>query len=121
MAADEPHKYAVITEDLRTRIRSGEFAPGSALPSHSELKRRYGNVSDGPVNQAARILQAEGLIVSAQGKARFVADPLPEVAASDSQRLDELEAQFRQQVERIDDLAERMRHLSEQIQHLREQ
>lgn len=50
----------VIHADLRSRILSGEFAAGSEL-SQARVAKGYG-VSRGPVREAFRLLQREGLI-----------------------------------------------------------
>ena len=63
--------YRLIAADLRSRIESGELAPGDLLPSEAELTSRYG-VSRGTTRQALLELQAAGLIDAVQGKGRFV-------------------------------------------------
>ncbi|WP_375483686.1 GntR family transcriptional regulator [uncultured Jatrophihabitans sp.] len=59
--------HATIAEDLRQRIRSGEFAVGEALPSESQLCTAW-DASRGPVRQALASLRAEGLIAGGRGK-----------------------------------------------------
>jgi DNA-binding GntR family transcriptional regulator len=71
-----PAKYRRIADDLRARILSGEYAPGSPIPSKPKLMRVYG-VSLATVNQAINVLKAEGYLWSRQGLATFVSDPLP--------------------------------------------
>ena len=63
--------YQRIAHDLRTQIRSGDLPPGSALPSETELVRRYGS-SRGPVRQAISLLLSDWLIDSHQGRGVFV-------------------------------------------------
>ena len=70
-AADPRAVYQRIAHDLRTQILSGDLPPGSALPSETELVRRYGS-SRGPVRQAINLLRSEGLIDSHQGRGVFV-------------------------------------------------
>jgi GntR family transcriptional regulator len=53
------------------QILNGDLLPGSALPSETELVRRYGS-SRGPVRQAISLLRSEGLIDSHQGRGVFV-------------------------------------------------
>lgn len=107
VAGEDPWKYERIADDLRARIRSGEYPPGSRLPSKSELKLQHG-VSDGPVNEALKVLRGEGLIGSRQGSGIFVCDPLPEKARSEYEavvgRLDELGEEVRQLREEVADL-----------------
>jgi GntR family transcriptional regulator len=100
MADADSWKYERIADDLRARIRSGEYAPGSKLPSKSKLKIQHG-VSDGPVNEALKVLSAEGLIEARQGSGVFVCNPLPEVAASEHEIV----------MGRIDAIAEEVRRL----------
>lgn len=109
MADEDSWKYERIAEDLRARIRSGMHAPGSRLPSKSKLRMEYG-VSDGPVNEALRVLRSEGLIEARQGSGIFVSDPLPEVVLS------EYEAVMR----RIDGLTEEVRQLRGEVASLRQ-
>lgn len=66
--------YSQLKELLRTRILDGSYAPGSQLPSESELVRRL-NVSRITVRQALGDLQKEGLIYKIHGKGTFVAKP----------------------------------------------
>ena len=70
-SADPRAVYQRIAHDLRTQILSGDLPPGSALPSETELVRRYGS-SRGPVRQAISLLRSEGLIDSHQGRGVFV-------------------------------------------------
>lgn len=68
-----PYRYAAIAAELRDRIRSGALAAGATLPSETELRRRHG-VSRNTVRQAFALLERDGLIVTKQGKGRFVRD-----------------------------------------------
>ncbi|MET8083682.1 winged helix-turn-helix domain-containing protein [Micromonospora sp. NPDC005237] len=63
-----------IAQDIRDKIRSGEYSPGDKLPSLREMTAHYG-VSAEPVRSALLILQAEGLIEGHQGKGTYVAEP----------------------------------------------
>jgi len=67
-----------IQEELRRRIRSREFAPGSKIPSLRELSLTF-DVSHGLVQQAVRVLVAEGLLESEVGRGTFV--PASPIAA----------------------------------------
>lgn len=53
--------YQQVATDLRSRIVSGEYAPGSALPTIPELERLYG-ASSGTIRNAIRVLRDEGLV-----------------------------------------------------------
>jgi DNA-binding GntR family transcriptional regulator len=57
---------------LRARIMSGDLAKGQPLPSESYLQQEHG-VSRGTVREAVKILQDEGLVVTIQGRATYVA------------------------------------------------
>jgi DNA-binding GntR family transcriptional regulator len=107
MAADETSKYRRIAGKLRNRIRSGEYAPGSLLPSKAALMEKN-HVSLGTVNGALKVLRDEGLIETRQGSGTFVADPLPEQARSEyeamTHRLDEIAGEVRQLREEVAEL-----------------
>ncbi|MFH8490242.1 GntR family transcriptional regulator [Streptomyces longisporoflavus] len=63
--------YEEIADELRARIRSGQLEPGDRLPSEADLIKSTGR--SGPtVQQALRVLQAEGLIEKQHGRGTFV-------------------------------------------------
>lgn len=68
--ADHP-KYKEIAEDLRKRIRSGEFAPGDKLPTEGHLGDAY-EASRNTIRQAVERLTREGLVAKRQGQGTFV-------------------------------------------------
>lgn len=61
--------WAQVLEDLRARLRHGEF--GERFPSDAELVESYG-VSRQTVREAVRRLQQEGLIERARGRGSLV-------------------------------------------------
>ncbi|GHA17935.1 GntR family transcriptional regulator [Streptomyces echinoruber] len=63
--------YQQVAAAIREAILSGEFAPGSLLPSEAQLMTRYG-VSRPTVRNAIAALRAEGLIDVRHGKGSFV-------------------------------------------------
>jgi GntR family transcriptional regulator len=69
-------RYEQIAEDLVQRIRSGEFPPGSRLPSRAELCREY-KVSQSVVDKAMLLLRWGRWTVTQAGVAVIVRDPLP--------------------------------------------
>lgn len=67
-------------------IRSGVIQPGEQFPSEKELQERL-MVSRAVLREALRILEAKGLLISNQGRRRFLRDwtkePYPEGANID--------------------------------------
>jgi len=66
--------YTQVRETLRARILDGGYAPGSQIPSESELGAMF-SVSRITVRQALGDLQKEGLIFRIHGKGSFVSRP----------------------------------------------
>ena len=67
-------RYSILAEDLRQRIRDGEFKPGDKLPSEAQLCSAYG-LSRGTVVKALENLVSDGIVHRRQGVGRFVARP----------------------------------------------
>lgn len=61
-----------VEQDLRRRIESGEFRPGSQLPKLTDLMAHYGVRSRGVMDRAIRTLVGDGLLVSRQGSGIYV-------------------------------------------------
>lgn len=69
-------RYQRIADDLRRRVRDGQFTASGMLPSESELSGEYG-ASRVTVRRALEALRAEGLVESRQGFGWLVAgEPL---------------------------------------------
>ncbi|MEU8344704.1 GntR family transcriptional regulator [Spirillospora sp. NPDC048832] len=66
-----PPKYAQLVTELQRRIESGQYPPGSAMPSEHRLIAEF-DVSRPTVVAALRVLRDQGWIDSRQGKGRFV-------------------------------------------------
>lgn len=64
--------YRQIKQLIMGNLESGEWGPGDAIPSESELAARFG-VSQGTVRKAIDEMAAENLLVRQQGKGTFVA------------------------------------------------
>ena len=64
--------YRQIKELMMSSLEAGEWGPGDAIPSESELALRFG-VSQGTVRKAIDEMAAENLLVRRQGKGTFVA------------------------------------------------
>lgn len=65
-------KYIEIADDLRERIRNGEYRVGSKLPGIGSLQELYGVSGLNTVRAAHQILIEEGLIRTEQGVGTFV-------------------------------------------------
>ncbi len=65
--------YQIMKADMERAIASGEFAPGSRVPSESELIARY-RVSSTTARRCLDELENEGLLRRVRGKGTFVSD-----------------------------------------------
>ncbi len=72
---DPRPKYEQIKDMVRARIRSGEWAAGTRLPSENDWVDQLG-VSRMTVNRALRELHQEGQIDRVHGVGTFVAEPV---------------------------------------------
>lgn len=79
-----PPKYAQLIVELQRRIDSGEYPPGSMLPSEHQLTAEFA-VARPTVVRALRTLRADGWITTQQGKGSFVRGR-PALADVESQR-----------------------------------
>lgn len=71
MATRSDPLYVQVAEALRSKIDSGEFSPGSKLPSERKLMELY-DASRNTVRLGLKRLVAEGLIFPSQGRAYMV-------------------------------------------------
>lgn len=55
--------YADVANHFRARIKSGELAPGDALPSVAEIRNQF-DVATKTVSRALGVLKSEGLVTS---------------------------------------------------------
>jgi DNA-binding LacI/PurR family transcriptional regulator len=69
-------KWKHIADDIRAQIECGGLAPGTPLPSETELARRYG-VCRVTAHRAMFELQRLGLVVRKRKRGTFVAEPPP--------------------------------------------
>ena len=79
-----PPKYAQVIDELRRRIESGEYAPGSLLPSEHQLSEEF-QIARPTVVRALRVLRQDGWIETQQGKGSFVRGR-PALAGLESER-----------------------------------
>lgn len=66
-------RYQEIAEDLRQKIASGEYPPGSKIPTYTQLTAKY-QASSTTVREAVNLLRVEGLVRSAQRHGTIVLD-----------------------------------------------
>ncbi|GAA1571688.1 hypothetical protein GCM10009789_26550 [Kribbella sancticallisti] len=66
---------AQLADDIRRRIRAGEFPPGAKLPPLRALTTEY-DVAEMTLHNAIRELQRDGLLVSSRGRGTFVSEDL---------------------------------------------
>jgi GntR family transcriptional regulator len=66
-----PPKYAQVIGEMQRRIESGEYPPGSLLPSEHQLSAEFG-IARPTVVRALRVLRQDGWIETQQGKGSFV-------------------------------------------------
>ena len=68
--------FQVVREDLRQRIRRGEWLPGARLPSIARLAKGL-EVSTASVREALRSLQSMGMVKIEHGRGVFVCETRP--------------------------------------------
>src|SRR5271165_1392579 len=71
--AHNPEKVNRVLDELRQRIRGGEYGRSGRLPSRLQLAKEF-ETSAETINKAMNILRAEGLLV-AQGRSVAVSTP----------------------------------------------
>jgi len=91
--------YVTIAGDYARRIRSGQLAPGTQLPSLSEMVERH-SVSDIVARKAVELLQSQGLVRSVRRRGNFVADRPNLVRVSPERQRESAEATFRNESDR---------------------
>lgn len=65
-----------IAADLQDRIVSGEYPPGSRLPSYPQLAELY-SVSISTMQRVVDLLADRGYVIGAPGRGLYVPDELP--------------------------------------------
>lgn len=68
---DHRPPYVQVAEYLRRQIQSGTLGPGDQLPTSRELQEKFG-IASATVQNAFRMLKAEGLTYGIQGRGSFV-------------------------------------------------
>lgn len=74
--------FQVVFDELKQRIRRGEWLPGERLPSIARLAKELG-ASTGSVREALRSLQSIGLVKIEHGRGVFVTGPRRAADAAD--------------------------------------
>lgn len=77
-------QYRQVADLLRESVESGEFAPGSSLPSEGDLANRFG-VSRVTINRAVQLLRGEGLVRVLRGRGTVVR-AIPPIRRNSSRR-----------------------------------
>lgn len=96
--------YQLVADDIRSRISSGEYAVGSAIPSTRQLMTRH-EASSTVIRRAVEQLRAEGILAGHPGKGVYV-QATPDHAAQEQQDVKALGrevSQLRDEVRRLAD------------------
>jgi GntR family transcriptional regulator len=111
--SDSRPPYLAVADRLRERIASGEFLPGSQLPTGRELATEY-DVAPNTVLSAIRELRDEGLVISQQGRGTFVRESAAEQLQHGGS------PEFRMLNEKLDAIVSAMESLAARVQELEE-
>lgn len=71
MAARIGPSYQLVADDIRTRIRSGEYPIGEPIPSTARLMAMH-EVSSTVVRHAVEQLRSDGVLIGHSGKGVYV-------------------------------------------------
>ncbi len=71
-----PAKFEVVMTRIIVAIRSGDYPPGSRLPSAREMRAEFG-VSQMTIRTAIERLRAAGWVTTTPGAGVFVTDHPP--------------------------------------------
>ncbi|GAA2797229.1 GntR family transcriptional regulator [Kribbella solani] len=102
--------HAQLADDIRRRIHTGEFAPGTKLPALRALTAEYA-VAEMTIHAAIRELQREGLVMSSRGRGTFVSKQATVPAAEAGPGETSEGAQLTELRRMVEDLAERVESL----------
>lgn len=67
-----PLTYRQVADDLAARVERGEYKPGEAIPSYSEIASLY-SVSVSTASRAVALLRDRGIVVGHPGRGVYVA------------------------------------------------
>lgn len=69
-------RYEEVADDLRQKIQSGEYPPGSRMPSRADLRKIY-TISDTVSDKAMWLLRQDGLVETLPGVGVYVTEKPP--------------------------------------------
>lgn len=91
LAGEDPRNLSArVTDDLRARLSSGEWAPGTRLPGEHQLAAAYG-VSRATIRTALRALESQGLTATRHGSGTYATGSVRGIHA-DLRHLDSMTA-----------------------------
>jgi|SRR5579884_2359800 DNA-binding GntR family transcriptional regulator len=111
---NEGPMYVQIANAIRAEIRAGRLKPGDKIKSEAELEREHG-VSRTVVREAIGQLRADGLIISHQGKGRYVTTDAPTRATQHSPEYEAITASLAQVLSDLRRLSDRLDQLEELV------
>lgn len=76
-----PPDYQRVVDDIAAKIAAGILKPGDRLPTIRVMADEY-DTSQTTVKTALMLLRQRGLTDGQQGRATFIADPLPKDAGA---------------------------------------
>jgi DNA-binding GntR family transcriptional regulator len=70
--------YERVANDIRSKIRTGQWPAGMKLPTKEQLREMYGAggelMAGSTIDTAMLVLRTEGYVIGHQGRGRFVAE-----------------------------------------------
>ncbi|MBD1382688.1 FadR/GntR family transcriptional regulator [Metabacillus arenae] len=79
---DKQNIVNTVYEQLKENIANGNWAPGSKIPSESQLQKMF-NVSRVSIRSAIQRLRDLGIVVTYQGKGTFVSEKIGKIGIND--------------------------------------
>lgn len=79
---DKQNIVNIVYEKLKENIASGDWAPGSKIPSESQMQKMF-NVSRVSIRSAIQRLRDLGIVVTYQGKGTFVSEKIGKIGIDD--------------------------------------
>ncbi len=100
-----PPKYRRIADDLRARIKSGEYPADSRLPTKAELMAHY-KAALSTVDHAIEELRKQGYADTVQGVGTFARQPPPDSEHS---------AEYIAVMQQVAEISQEVKRLSERV------